>query len=265
MNESLEITSSIMRPFGPTILKVDIPNTLIDNLLTLTDEILGEEDFDNYGRRLIGQIEKEPTVTAEQLKSIGLLSVFDSSVEGYVKNLLPQVISNKIGTLGGSGEPKVKVQMKDCWGVSQYSDEYNPAHYHGNCQISSVLYLKVPEFTPRNIEGKNNAIDGCIEFLHGGSADPNSLIRPTFRVTPKVGDLYLFPSTLLHTVYPFKSIENKERRSLAFNYTFKVFDTKTGAQILGDSVNATNGTVAGDLGNYGQISNFQKKLYGKNL
>ena len=70
MNESLEITSSIMRPFGPTILKVDIPNTLIDNLLTLTDEILGEEDFDNYGRRLIGQIEKEPTVTAEQLKSI---------------------------------------------------------------------------------------------------------------------------------------------------------------------------------------------------
>ena len=61
-----------------------------------------------------------------------------------------------------------------------------------------------------------------------------------------------------------ESIENKERRSLAFNYTFKVFDTETGAQILGDSVNATNGTVAGDLSDYGQISNFQKKLYEKN-
>ena len=38
MNEPLEITSSIMRPFGPTILKVDLPDTLIDKLLKLTDD-----------------------------------------------------------------------------------------------------------------------------------------------------------------------------------------------------------------------------------
>ena len=50
--------------------------------------------------------------------------------------------------------------MKDCWGVSQYSDEYNPAHYHGNCQISSVLYLKIPEFLPARKNGYHVLIGG---------------------------------------------------------------------------------------------------------
>ena len=39
---------------------------------------------------------------------------------------------------------------------------------------------------------------------------------------PQVGDLFIFPSYLLHTVYPF--IGNEERRSLAFNAIYRVMD-----------------------------------------
>jgi hypothetical protein len=41
-------------------------------------------------------------------------------------------------------------------------------------------------------------------------------------VKPKVGQLLMFPSTLLHTVYPFQG--SGERRSLAFNLNYKLAD-----------------------------------------
>ena len=49
MKEPFEITSSIMRPFGPTILKAELPDILIDKLIKLTDEILNQENYPSYG------------------------------------------------------------------------------------------------------------------------------------------------------------------------------------------------------------------------
>jgi hypothetical protein len=34
---------------------------------------------------------------------------------------------------------------------------------------------------------------------------------------PKIGDFYLFPNYMMHTVYPFYG--NEERRSISFNAT----------------------------------------------
>ena len=38
-----------------------------------------------------------------------------------------------------------------------------------------------------------------------------------FEIKPKVGDFYLFPNYLMHTVYPFYGKD--ERRSISFNAT----------------------------------------------
>ena len=35
-------------------------------------------------------------------------------------------------------------------------------------------------------------------------------------VEPKLGDFYLFPNYMMHTVYPFKD-SDEERRSISFN------------------------------------------------
>ena len=53
---------------------------------------------------------------------------------------------------------------------------------------------------------------GNIEFLNGS---PTFMNRSTFMVRPKVGDFFIFPSDLLHTVYPFKCAG--ERRSFSMN------------------------------------------------
>ena len=54
--------------------------------------------------------------------------------------------------------------------------------------------------------GKLVLVDGSKKFL----------CNPTYIITPKVGDFYLFPSYMMHIVYPF-SQTLEERRSVSFN------------------------------------------------
>ena len=80
--------------------------------------------------------------------------------------------------------------------------------------VSGVVYLKVPKNlgeTSQNNKTVNN--NGKLEMIHGSKA---FLCKPTFRVTPKVGDFYFFPHYLMHAVYPFSKSED-ERRSVSFN------------------------------------------------
>ena len=50
----------------------------------------------------------------------------------------------------------------------------------------------------------------------------------------------LFPNSLYHQVYPFQA--SGERRSIAFNMSFKGFSKSSGIQVIGDSVNLYNET-----------------------
>ena len=87
---------------------------------------------------------------------------------------------------------------------------------NSECSISTIMYLKVPEFLPSiNSIGDD---DGCITFLGGGRS--GSFTHNLLKLKPKVGDFYIFPSHLYHTVYPFKTDGNSERRSVSFNSTF---------------------------------------------
>ena len=54
----------------------------------------------------------------------------------------------------------------------------------------------------------------------------------------------LFPNSLFHQVYPF--LGSGERRSIAFNMSYKGFKKDSGIQIAGDSVNLYNETNHAD-------------------
>jgi uncharacterized protein (TIGR02466 family) len=113
---------------------------------------------------------------------------------------------------------KVETELIEMWIVSQYENEYNPVHWHPGCTLSASLYLKVPEFLPRGIhsEGTKKEMDGRIVFINNNPSDPNtSLENPTAVFNPVVGDLFIWPSRLMHCVYPFQG--SGERRSIAFN------------------------------------------------
>ena len=121
------------------------------------------------------------------------------------------------------------------WTVSQFENEYNPVHFHTemkspedispNVQVSSVLYLKVPKNISRDLKNKKGSPDGAIEFISQGfGSELQSLSTGSRRFRPVAGHLYIFPSWLLHTVYPF--VGKGERRSLSFNISVSLYFLK---------------------------------------
>ena len=112
----------------------------------------------------------------------------------------------------------VKIEIHSIWIVEQQPGEYNPIHIHTNCDISAVMYLKVPEFLPSEKTSRDD--DGTIYFV-GGVGEHTKLKMSSLKVKPKPGDFFIFPSHLQHTVYPYKTNDNFARRSVSFNAQFE--------------------------------------------
>ena len=55
--------------------------------------------------------------------------------------------------------------------------------------------------------------NGRLELI---DSSPKMMSKGNFIIHPKVGDFYLFPAYLIHTVYPFTETD-EERRSVSFN------------------------------------------------
>jgi hypothetical protein len=120
--------------------------------------------------------------------------------EEYSKRVLPDPIPK--GT-------KIAFRV---WTVSQWAGDFNPMHIHDS-NLSGVCFLKIPpKFEEEYAKEDHHPTAGCLEFI--GSI-PNHFARHSFLVKPEVGDFYLFPSWMIHQVYPFRS--EGERRSMAFN------------------------------------------------
>ena len=107
-----------------------------------------------------------------------------------------------------------------------------------------MIYLKTPDTKGRrNIESKKGKDDndGDISFVHSAMGNRNFdvLEKGIITITPQVGMMVMFPSYLLHTVYPF--IGEEERRCIAFNGTYRILSDK-GQFVAGDLSKSTNET-----------------------
>ena len=219
----------VVKPFGPLILIAQLPEGVIKPLNEIVDVIKDRKDM---GARLAGVIETESEIPHSMLEEKKVMNIFHALSRSYIE----QAYLNA-GLQDQWNAMDVKTQMQSIWSVSQYENEYNPQHNHSHCQISAVLYLKVPSMKPRNLPGKNDK-DGQIEFTHAGNDDIFTV--GSFVVKPRVGTLIMFPNSLLHQVYPFQG--SGERRSIAFNMSYKAFNKSNGIQLGGDSVNLYNET-----------------------
>ena len=218
----------VVKPFGPLIMMAQLPEGFIKKLNEIVDVTKDKKDM---GARLAGMIETESEIPHSMLEEKKVMDIFHSFANSYAQQ----------GLIASTGQKNildivdVKTEMQSIWSVSQYENEYNPQHNHSNCQISAVLYLKIPTMTPRNIPDKQDK-DGNIEFTFCNK--DNIFTAGSFVVKPKAGTIILFPNSLNHQVYPFQG--SGERRSIAFNMTYKVFKKDSGIQILGDGVNMYN-------------------------
>ena len=213
---SSKIDFKFIRPFGPVICKVTMPDEINNNLNNYVDKIIDNkkkvEELD-HGKNLAGNVQQEFFLEKDFIEKSKWGNFLSACAKTWIKQTLNQEIT--------------KFQLISTWIVRQFQNDYNPIHTHGG-HLSGVGYLKIPKnFGEYSQKTKVNNQNGKLALVHGSKM---FMQESTYTVTPKVGDFYFFPNYLMHTVYPFSGT-NDERRSISFNAMidddiFNVFNQK---------------------------------------
>ena len=217
--------AEILRPFGPKILKVKLPDEVFNKLVEITDELVVDKNRKSYGQNLAGQIKEEIEITKEVLQKDKLDEFFDMYVRTYCDYCLKELYDFNYET------HELRCSLTDMWfNEMKPGGEYNPPHFHTKCFVSSTIYIKVPSNRPkRGIEHKRDK-DGHIAFIDRSVA-PNFLQRGQISFPPEEGIMYMWPSSLLHAVHPF--LGDEVRRSIAWNGVYQLVEKKTNNVIVG--------------------------------
>ena len=225
MENQINLNFQLLKPFGPTIAEIQVPDNILKVMNSMTENLLIDKNKKSWGEHLVEQIEDELEISKKMLKENGLNGFFAGCLKVYLSNVLQEMYNY---------DPEnyiVASDLTDMWfNEMKPGGEYNPAHFHTNCYVSAVLYLKIPSKRPkRNINHKTDK-DGYIEFIDR-SVTPENLQKGTMLIEPKEGMMYIWPSSLLHMVYPFLGKET--RRSVAWNGTFQLIEKASNKIILG--------------------------------
>ena len=192
----------VLKPFGPSIVKIKMPKKKIEEINEYVDKVIQDENKIkelNEGDKLIGKVQQEFLMEINFMKQIKWAEFFSSYVSSWAKMELNKEIRN--------------FQLIKSWVVRQFKNDYNPVHWHTG-DISGVGYLKVPSHLGNTSQpDKKTNENGKLQLIFGS---PNLFSKSTFIVKPELGDFYLFPNYLMHTVYPFTGTD-EERRSVSFN------------------------------------------------
>ena len=192
----------IIKPFGPSIVKTRISLDLIKDLNDYIDNVIKDKKLSktlDHGVNLAGIVNQEIQLDIEFMKKIKWAEYLGPICKEWIQKDLNKNLKD--------------FRIKDSWVVRQFKNEYNPVHWHTG-DISGVGYLKVPKNFGKTFQSnKTLNRNGEIELIDGSR---KLFSDCTHVITPSVGDLYLFPSYLMHTVYPFFDSE-EERRSVSFN------------------------------------------------
>ena len=206
-------------------MKGTLPEKLLSDLIELTDTISKDsQNRESRNEYLVGEIDEEWYIDSLSLGNIKFESFLFDMIREYVKAIKFQ--NKPIGTELECSEEKFieeheffkesSWKIESAWFNNQKDDEFNPIHFHEGI-LSGVLYLKIPEYLPAR-KRKNDFASGAIFFMGNQGASTGLFTSQSFAVSPKVGDIFLFPSSLKHMVYPFRTADGKGiRRSLSFN------------------------------------------------
>jgi len=198
---------------GQYILKYKTPQELM-NEFNKTFDNRKKLQLQNANKMLVGKIKNEFT----------LYNSYQDSECNSCNHLTPKshnwlmsVFKDYIDTLS---LVKVGISLSSVWVNEMKSEEYNPVHTHSSpisfIGLSSVMMLKLPknkgkEYSPG--PPGSTPTNGALEFINNSVGQFSNF---SFKPDLAVGDMYVFPYDLRHTVYPFNST-NEKRRTLAAN------------------------------------------------
>ena len=162
----------ILRPFGPSIAKLKIPEEIIVEMNKYTNDIINDKNKSNnlnHGNKLVGNVHQEILLDIDFMKKIKWAEFLAQACKEWIEK---DDFRKKIS----------KFEIVKSWIVRQFKNEYNPVHWHTG-HISGVGYLKVPKNLGSTVQ-KNKSINsnGKLELIDGAK---RLFTKPVYTVTPK--------------------------------------------------------------------------------
>ena len=163
--------------------------------------------LNDHRHELAGHLSEEYTLTNGEAVATWLQKYIKSYVEAYKKWRpdTPLVLS--------------QLNLTTLWINYMKKNEFNPPHSHSG-DLSFVIYPQVPkEILKENQKYKGRGIGpGGITWHYGEGTQQQYIDSQGY--FPKSGDIFIFPSTLKHWVFPFTS--KVERISISGNVSLHV-------------------------------------------
>ena len=182
---------------GTPILRFELPMSVVDQINYLCDNT---ENLERYNDRLAGKIKDEYNLTPFVGQDIR--DIFLTCFNQYL------TVAQK---------PYWDCSLDRVWFNDMRANEYNPFHFHRSAVtdigLSSVLMLKRPSTYGEEYSKEEEPRNGWLALI-SGSQDP--LSTSMYQMDAQVGDLFIFPYTLIHGVYPFNGTD-EIRRTLSWN------------------------------------------------
>ena len=195
---------------GQAIIKYSTPQHLLDEINKIYDERKVRE-LPATNKFLAGKIKSEHTLYHNEMNdpsknfnnvSTKSLDWFQDQFQDYL-----EVVEKKA----------VTIRLSSIWVNEMYANEYNPVHTHSSrfsrIGLSSVMILKLPSDYGEEYSRPDRPLNGQLQFV--GSSG-GQFAFTDFRPEVAVGDFYVFPYDMRHTVYPFNTTK-EHRRTLAAN------------------------------------------------
>ena len=113
-----------------------------------------------------------------------------------LRDLWTELVQREIINHGLLPHTWTNLEVQGAWTVTGQEGSYHTVHDHGTGKISTVTYLDVPD--------NQEYPQGDIFFvLHGNSYNEISMpMHRVFTVKPQPGMIIMFPSWIVHGVYP---------------------------------------------------------------
>ena len=205
---------------GPLIKKVKIEDEHIDWLLMDAETMRLEKKYSAVDR-LAGHIDEETYNSAYAhnyiIENLGHhFTAYFEKMHSIDSNLVSdggEQNSHNINNLSKVPADQLRNWVLDLlWTNFMKAGEFNPPHHHSG-HISFVLYLSIPDEYQQELDNHKalSPPPGNILFLVNDK-------QMTF--TPEPGAMYIFPSSLEHMVFPFRS--DGERVSMSGNISLKL-------------------------------------------
>ena len=127
-------------------------------------------------------------------------------------NRISRFFADEVLPFHGIQPQMIGMEPGNSWANINEKGSWNRPHLHNGCWYSGVLYIKAD-----GDEGNFEAIDSMPKVV---AEFPNhQRVRTSFALAPRVGDIHLFPSGLMHMVEP--NYTDKERYSISFNMSMR--------------------------------------------